>query len=1272
MKKKVLSGLLAGFMAITICFTSFAEPDDTQAQEASTEDSSSPYLTGTQKKADENTENVDEDIQEEKEALIPEEYEEITISTADELIEFARNCTLDIWSVNKSVTLTADISLIGKQFQGIPTFGGIFNGNGHTISELSILEGVSSTGLFCHLQPTAIVKNLNVSGIVMPSGNQTFVGGIVGQNEGAVFNCSFKGVVNGNDYVGGIAGLNKLTGILSGCKTEGYVQGIHFTGGICGENMGNIVRGLNSAAINTENIDATITLESLNKFTSVLDAIKKGEQSEHEAENDSTTTDAGGICGLSIGVISRCINNGPVGYEHVGYNIGGIVGRQSGYVMGCINNGNILGRKDVGGIVGQAEPYITVDLSTDIAYQLSEAISDLHDIVTTTLSDAKSSSNTITSRLSVIQQFTAGAVDDLRYISAGTVDFANGVASATTEAFSRVDYVIDEASKKDGAIDQFTYAAKNTREAANDLDKTVQDLDIYKYMDDSEKARYDAAKEGIHTTSQEYSELYTNALEAYYNAEVENRKSRTTPNLKYKLDTPIEDGGRTIYYLPDGTRYDMDQPRLDLDKTPEEGSGTRRKGKWVHVDAQGNETLFPDPNNNDDATIDSDALNDASIKAKEYADEKYAANHGTTPTQDLATNTAIITDIVSAHMDEMSEQSRRDASSAMNNLEEASANLQRAGEETKRIASTVGGYDNIVYPQLSDEYRAHTTSLADNMQGMNDNFGILNNEVNSANNVLVDDLQAMADKFNDIMMLYTDAIDGVLDQDYTTAFEDVSLEEANICVDATIDSCTNYGTINGDIDVAGIAGTMAIEYDYDLESDVTGVKDSKLNTSYLTKCVLRQNKNYGKVDALKNYVGGVCGLQEMGTIISNCNFSNITTTSGEYAGGVTGSSYSYIVDSSSRGIITGSTYIGGIVGCGTHIRDCFSLVDIKEATNYYGAIAGFVSDSGIVRNNFFVSDTLAGIDRVSYSLKAEPTSYRDAMTTAPADFKNVMVTFLLTDTDDKETIISKVKKPYGDKLLAEDYPEIEPIEGYYISFDKNEDALYTDVVIRADYVRYKTTLADPERAYNNKQSEILVDGFFKEDDELTIERNKGVDLDDYKYSYRYAFKKIEDYETVRIIIPDDGQATHIIRFKVNTPFSIGGIKSDVYLITDKGKVKLEKVGTYGKYALYEITGNDITLSVDVKGINSFVSYILIAVLILLFAIMITTIVLIVFVHKNGRKVPKIFRRVVKKVSNKIENKEQIFYNEDEERDDEEIEKEKKYKNTEKKDEIQNK
>ena len=88
----------------------------------------------------------------------------IHISSADDLILLARNCTLNTWSQDKTVELDADVSLDGVDFAPIPSFGGTFNGNGHTISGLTISGKYSTAGLFAELQESAVVKNLNVSG----------------------------------------------------------------------------------------------------------------------------------------------------------------------------------------------------------------------------------------------------------------------------------------------------------------------------------------------------------------------------------------------------------------------------------------------------------------------------------------------------------------------------------------------------------------------------------------------------------------------------------------------------------------------------------------------------------------------------------------------------------------------------------------------------------------------------------------------------------------------------------------------------------------------------------------------------------------------------------------------------------------------------------------------------------------------------------------------------------------------------------------------------
>ena len=99
-------------------------------------------------------------------------WEEVYIGNAEELKAFSRDCWLDTWSQNKKVYLTADIDLSGEGFVSIPTFGGYFDGQGHTISGFLVRKPVSYVGLFNYTQKTAVIANLKVEGTVRPTGTQ--------------------------------------------------------------------------------------------------------------------------------------------------------------------------------------------------------------------------------------------------------------------------------------------------------------------------------------------------------------------------------------------------------------------------------------------------------------------------------------------------------------------------------------------------------------------------------------------------------------------------------------------------------------------------------------------------------------------------------------------------------------------------------------------------------------------------------------------------------------------------------------------------------------------------------------------------------------------------------------------------------------------------------------------------------------------------------------------------------------------------------------------
>ena len=277
----------------------------------------------------------------------------LTISNKREFLEFAGNCRLDKFSNNLIVSLEADIDLTGNEFDGVPIFCGMFEGNHHTISGLNITGDGSAKGLFRYLTEDAVVQNLSVKGKVAPQGSRSYIGSVAGSNAGIIMNCSFSGEIKGKDNVGGLVGVNEVTGTIENCQTEGTIQGTHFVGGIAGDNYGVIRDCINLADVNTEvqknNLEvADITIETLTN-----------------SEASYTVTDVGGIAGNSSGVIRGCDNQGTIGYQHIGYNIGGIAGSQVGYVYDCENQGQVLGRKEVGGIVGQMEPVANLEFSAD-------------------------------------------------------------------------------------------------------------------------------------------------------------------------------------------------------------------------------------------------------------------------------------------------------------------------------------------------------------------------------------------------------------------------------------------------------------------------------------------------------------------------------------------------------------------------------------------------------------------------------------------------------------------------------------------------------------------------------------------------------------------------------------------------------------------------------------------------------------------------------------------------------------------------------------------
>ena len=332
------------------------------------------------------------------------QYKEITLSTPEDVQKLAKLCRLDSASRNLKVTLEKDISLSGYPDLEIPTFGGVFDGCGHRITDLNISAKGSARGLFRYLQEGSGVQNLEVSARVLPQGSATQAGGLVGVNSGTIDSVRFSGTLAGTDRLGGIAGTNTVSGKIKNCMVEGYIRGEQILGGIVGENQGVVYNCVNRAEVNTGVPNEELKLDDITvpRLTSE-ETLRSG-------------SDIGGVAGSSSGVIRLCRNEGNVGYPHTGYNVGGVAGSQNGFMADCVNYGDVYARKEGGGVLGQMEPNHMLEFSEDTLQKLQKELRATNGILTQTSSDASAANSSVQSSLVHVQNNMGDFLSAINYL----------------------------------------------------------------------------------------------------------------------------------------------------------------------------------------------------------------------------------------------------------------------------------------------------------------------------------------------------------------------------------------------------------------------------------------------------------------------------------------------------------------------------------------------------------------------------------------------------------------------------------------------------------------------------------------------------------------------------------------------------------------------------------------------------------------------------------------------------------------------------------------
>ena len=270
-----------------------------------------------------------------KPAVIDETNKSMTINDGNELAWLAQQLSnANNEYAEYAVDLNADIDLNGNAWTPIGSktaYAGKFNGNGHTIKNLTV-SGNYYIGLFAKATNGAVIDNVILDNVNLTG---TYAGALVGDlTNSTVSNVKVKsGIINGRGTTAGLVGAASGNSTIENCDNAASVS-------CSGRYSGGIVATINS------NSTGVVTVSGCNNTGNI--------------DNTASKSYSGGIVGQSNGIIKDCTNSGKITGNNE--SLGGVVGEQRNYgsVTGCKNTGNVI--KGIpgygtGGIVGWVRYY---------------------------------------------------------------------------------------------------------------------------------------------------------------------------------------------------------------------------------------------------------------------------------------------------------------------------------------------------------------------------------------------------------------------------------------------------------------------------------------------------------------------------------------------------------------------------------------------------------------------------------------------------------------------------------------------------------------------------------------------------------------------------------------------------------------------------------------------------------------------------------------------------------------------------------------------------
>ena len=243
----------------------------------------------------------------------------------------------------------------------------------------------------------------------------------------------------------------------------------------------------------------------------------------------------------------------------------------------------------------------------------------------------------------------------------------------------------------------------------------------------------------------------------------------------------------------------------------------------------------------------------------------------------ILSNLSAIYNILSPYTSDAAQAAKKDLEQATDQIHNMLKSLKEANNGVKGIVNYINGQPDIKFSKLGDQFDTTKENFHDQLKGLSESIKNLSDNAGSHSDIINEDLRQVNDQLNVVFNLLADRMVDVEQLSIEELYEEVDDEDIDSITTGRADACTNKGIVKGDINVGGIAGSMAID-DEDPEDSAAGSIEYAIGRRFITKCLVTDSVNEGYITAKKDGAGGICGYMNHGIIIDSEGYGSVEST----------------------------------------------------------------------------------------------------------------------------------------------------------------------------------------------------------------------------------------------------------------------------------------------------------------------------------------------------------------------------------------------------------